>query len=106
MPTYGEIYQNALTITDKDEATNQVYNVAYGERTNLNELYAYIKEMLSSDYPHVQGAQPEYRDFRAGDVRHSLANISKIEKLLGYNPEYSIKSGLEQATKWYISNLG
>ena len=62
---------------------NQVYNVAVGDRTTLNELYAQLKSRLLPLYPHLQGAQPQYRDFRAGDVRHSLANISKAVTHLG-----------------------
>ena len=81
---------------------NQVYNVAVGDRTTLNELYTQLKNNLVSHYPHLQNAKPLYRDFRAGDVRHSLADISKAATLLGYAPTQRIGEGLELAMPWYI----
>jgi len=91
--------------THNKEAVNQVYNVAYGQRTTLNELFEMIKIRVAARRPEVSDIKPEYRDFRAGDVLHSLADISKINKLLGYEPEYSVESGLDQAAEWYIKNL-
>ncbi|MFW8601911.1 NAD-dependent epimerase/dehydratase family protein [Desulfobacterota bacterium M19] len=91
--------------TDNKEALNQIYNVAYGQRTTLNELFEMIKNRVAARQPEVSDIKPEYRDFRAGDVLHSLADISKINKLLGYEPEYSVESGLDQAAEWYIKNL-
>ncbi len=93
----------AATATNED-ATNQVYNVAFGERTSLNELYDYIKERVEPSNITARDAKPEYRDFRAGDVRHSLADISKAAKLLGYAPLFSVKEGLDKATEWYLDN--
>ena len=81
---------------------NQIYNVAVGERTTLNELYEQLKIRLQSHYPHLQNAKPIYRDFRAGDVRHSLADISKAATRLGYAPTQRIGVGLELAMPWYI----
>jgi UDP-N-acetylglucosamine 4-epimerase len=81
---------------------NQVYNVAVGERTTLNELYAQIKGNLLPRYPHLQNAKPVYRDFRAGDVRHSLADIGKAATSLGYAPTQRIGHGLELAMPWYV----
>jgi UDP-N-acetylglucosamine 4-epimerase len=81
---------------------NQVYNVAVGDRTTLNELYTQLKSKLLPLYPHLQCAQPQYRDFRAGDVRHSLANISKAATHLGYAPTQRIGEGLELAMLWCI----
>ena len=81
---------------------NQVYNVAVGDRTTLNELYTQLKNNLVPQYPHLQNAKPIYRDFRAGDVRHSLADISKAATLLGYAPTQRIGEGLELAMPWYI----
>jgi UDP-N-acetylglucosamine 4-epimerase len=81
---------------------HQVYNVAVGERTTLNELYTQLKKNLLPLYPHLQGAQPQYRDFRAGDVRHSLADISKVAAHLGYIPTRRIGEGLELAMPWFI----
>ena len=81
---------------------NQVYNVAVGERTTLNELYEQLRIKLQSRYPHLQNAKPVYRDFRAGDVRHSLADISKAATHLGYAPTQRIGAGLELAMPWYL----
>jgi UDP-N-acetylglucosamine 4-epimerase len=81
---------------------NQIYNVAVGDRTTLNQLYAQIKANLLPLCPHLQDAQPIYRDFRAGDVRHSLADISKAASRLGYIPCQRIGPGLELAMPWYI----
>ncbi len=101
------VQANLLAATVQDnEATNQVYNVAFGERTNLNELYNHIKNrVVDASYESTIGAKPHYRDFRAGDVLHSLADISKAKKCLGYEPQYSVKKGLDKAAKWYLSNL-
>jgi UDP-N-acetylglucosamine 4-epimerase len=85
-------------------AQNQVYNIALGDRTTLNELYAHIKANLVPLYPHVQNAQPVYREFRAGDVRHSLAAIGKAKRLLGYAPSHRIGQGLQEASGWYVKN--
>jgi len=84
------------------DVVNQVYNVAVGERTTLNELYAQLHHNLLPRYPHLQGAKPQYRDFRAGDVRHSLANISKAKILLGYKPTHRIDEGMKVAMEWYV----
>jgi len=81
---------------------NQVYNVAVGDRTTLNQLYAQLHKNLLPLYPHLQGAQSSYRDFRAADVRHSLADISKAQRLLGYAPTQRIGVGLVLAMPWYI----
>jgi len=98
---------NILAATVDDEAaTNQVYNVAFGERTTLNELYQLIKERVVTANPSAADAKPHYRDFRAGDVRHSLADISKAMENLGYEPEFSVKNGLDKAAQWYLAHLG
>ncbi|MDO8772039.1 MAG: NAD-dependent epimerase/dehydratase family protein [Burkholderiaceae bacterium] len=81
---------------------NQVYNVAVGDRTTLNDLYAQLHRNLLPLYPHLEGIQPVYRDFRSGDVRHSLADISKAQRLLGYAPTQRIGEGLALAMPWYI----
>jgi UDP-N-acetylglucosamine/UDP-N-acetylgalactosamine 4-epimerase len=81
---------------------NQVYNVAVGDRTTLNELYAQLQRNLLPHYPQLQNAKPVYRDFRAGDVRHSLADISKAQRLLGYAPTQRIGQGLALAMPWYL----
>jgi len=84
------------------EARNQIYNVAVGDQTTLNTLFALLRDNLS-----VHGVsadtQPTYRDFRAGDVRHSLADISKALRLLGYAPTHRISQGLALAMLWYLA---
>ena len=84
---------------------NRVYNVAFGRRTTLNELFSLIRERVASVYPKAVKIQPLYRDFRPGDVRHSLADITLAGSLLGYEPEFSVTQGLDRAAKWYIENL-
>ena len=87
--------------TESAEAVNQVYNVAVGDRTTLNTLYEQLKANLLPLYPNLADAKPEYRDFRAGDVRHSLADISKAAIRLGYAPKHRIGQGLALAMPWY-----
>jgi len=94
----------AATVTDEPAAADQVYNVAFGQSTTLNELYRMIRERVAAEFPACSSKEPVYRDFRAGDVRHSLADISKSEQLLGYSPEYSVSTGLDEAAKWYLEN--
>jgi UDP-N-acetylglucosamine 4-epimerase len=91
--------------TANPEATNQVYNVAVGDRTTLNDLFETIRSTLEPRFSHLQGFKPNYRDFRAGDVRHSLADISKAKTLLGYEPSHRIKEGLVEAMDWYVKTL-
>lgn len=88
-----------------DGAANQVYNVAYGERTSLNELFKLIRDRVGKVYPAAHQLTPSHRDFRAGDVLHSLADISRAKKLLGYEPAFSVAAGLDAASQWYIENL-
>ncbi len=94
----------AATVVNED-SLNQVYNVAFGERTTLNQLFKLIKERVGQKYAGAAGLKPEYRDFRPGDVRHSLADISKARDLLGYSPGYSIEQGLDIACEWYMEKL-
>jgi len=88
-----------------EEAVGQVYNIAFGERTTLNELYDLIHARILELKPNLTAARPYYRDFRPGDVRHSLADISKAGVLLGYVPTHSVKDGLIEAALWYVNNL-
>ena len=90
--------------TQSDEAKNQVYNVAVGDRTTLNELYRTIQVALAENGVQFE-RDPVYRDFRAGDVRHSQASIAKIEQHLGYAPQYKIAEGIQLAMRWYVNNL-
>jgi len=88
--------------TESPMAVNQVYNVAVGERTTLNELYSQLQANLLPYYAHLQDAHPVYRDFREGDVRHSLADISKAAADLGFTPTQNIGQGLALAMPWYM----
>lgn len=98
------VQANILAATANDEAKNQVYNVAVGDRTTLNDLFNAIKAALDENGVNYK-KEPVYRDFRAGDVRHSQASIAKIENLLGYKAEYHISQGIELAMYWYKKNL-
>jgi UDP-N-acetylglucosamine 4-epimerase len=99
------IQMNILAATAPIDAKNEVYNVAVGDRTTLNELFTSIKNALLENDQAVANAQPEYRDFRAGDVRHSQADVSKAQSKLGYQPDYRITQGINQAMPWYIQFL-
>ncbi len=83
-------------------AVNQVYNVACGEQTNLLQLFELIREQVARVKPEATGRKAIHRDFRVGDVMHSLADISKAKKLIGYEPEFSIRDGIQEAAQWYI----
>ncbi|MCB0346051.1 MAG: SDR family oxidoreductase [Bdellovibrionales bacterium] len=87
------------------EAVGSVYNVAVGERTSLNELYGAIVESLKAEKAATDFPPPSYSEFREGDVRHSLADISAAEKLLGYKPSHKLAQGLKSAIAWYVDNL-
>jgi UDP-N-acetylglucosamine 4-epimerase len=95
------VQANILAATADDEAKDQVYNVAVGDRTTLNQLFEALVEALNElNEPVYQ--KPQYRDFRPGDVRHSQADISKAKGLLGYQPQYRVLEGIKQAMPWYI----
>ncbi len=96
---------NILAALATGEACNKVYNVAFGERTTLNELYELIKAEVKGHKQDLADTKPIYRDFRAGDVRHSLADISRAKNLLGYAPQYGVKAGLSLAGKWYAKHV-
>ena len=99
------VQMNLLAATAPEEAKDEVYNVAVGDRTTLNDLYASIKIALASNQVEVN-AEPVYREFRAGDVRHSQADIGKAQEKLGYSPEFRILEGIEKAMPWYKKFLG
>ena len=100
------VQANLLAATTENiEAINQVYNVAVGERTTLNQLFWELKNRLLPQFPHLMQFKPLHREFRAGDVRHSHADISKARKLLGYEPTHRIDNGLDEALQWYVANL-
>ncbi len=87
------------------DAVNQVYNVAHGERTNLNELFEMIKLLIGLFDKDVLNLTPSYGPVRAGDIPHSLASIEKAGKLLGYKPTHTVREGMEEAIGWYRANL-
>jgi UDP-N-acetylglucosamine/UDP-N-acetyl-alpha-D-glucosaminouronate 4-epimerase len=100
------VQANLLSGTSENpEALGQVYNVAVGDSTTLNELYGTLRRLVTRHRPGLELAQPVYRDFRPGDVRFSRADISKIERLLGYRPTHRVDEGLELAFGWYLAQL-
>jgi len=100
------IQMNLRAISSNNkEAVNTVYNVAYGERTDLKELVSLLKMYLSTYDPKIAQVDIKYGPNRQGDVPHSLASIDKAKNLLGYEPMYNIESGLKEAVKWYWENL-
>ena len=100
------IQMNVLALeTTNPEAVNQIYNTAYGERTTLNDLVKYLKEYLSEFDAEIAKVEAVHGPYRAGDIPHSLANVDKARRLLGYNPRYSMREGLKEAVRWYWENL-
>jgi len=91
-------------LADNPEAVNQVYNIAYGARTTLNELYGLIKAGLVPFRPDVRTVEPIYGPPREGDVRHSLADITKAQTLLGYDPQFDVKEGMKKTVEWFATN--
>ncbi|MBS1231771.1 MAG: NAD-dependent epimerase/dehydratase family protein [Bacteroidetes bacterium] len=97
---------NHLAALVQDQsAVNQVYNVAYGERTNLIELFELVRHLIAGFDSEVMGINPVYETVRAGDIPHSLASIGKAKRLLGYNPTHTVREGLAEAIQWYRANL-
>lgn len=97
------VYANLLAAMAGPPAANQVYNIATGQRTTLNELFRTIRTQLVERGVTIGECKPVYRDFRPGDVRHSLADIHKAERLLGYVPLTMLWEGLQQTAAWYVS---
>lgn len=91
--------------TGNPAALNQAYNVAVGERTTLNQLFQALQNGLRKINPSLPEVKPVYQDFRAGDVRHSLADISKAQRLLGYEPIQRVEEGLALAMSWYCTHV-
>lgn len=99
------VQANILAATTmNNEAKNQVYNVAVGDRTTLNELFNSIKSALAANNVKYD-KEPVYRDFREGDVRHSQADVTKAKNLLGYKPHFDISQGIDKAMPWYVKSL-
>lgn len=100
------IQMNMLALTTTNpEAVNQIYNTAFGERTTLNQLVAFLKEELAVFDPAISFIEPTYGPNRAGDIPHSLACVDKAKRLLGYAPKFNMKDGLKEAVKWYWEHI-
>lgn len=100
------IQMNELAMLTKDkEAINTVYNTAYGDRNTLNDLVGYLKEELAVFDSRINEVPVVYGANRVGDIPHSLASIDKAKNLLGYDPQFSLQSGLKEAIAWYWNNL-
>lgn len=100
------IHANEIAATTENAAAfNQVYNVAFGERTELNDLLNILKTLLKDYNPKIAEINIQYGPERVGDVKHSLASIEKGKKLLNYHPKYDLEKGLKEAITWYCENL-
>jgi UDP-N-acetylglucosamine 4-epimerase len=100
------VQANLLAATvETPEALNQAYNIAVGRRTTLDELFALLRDRLAARHPRLAGSKPTYGSFRPGDVTHSLAEIGKARRLLGYEPTHSIEQGLDESLDWYETHL-
>lgn len=91
--------------TGNSGAINQVFNVALNERTSLNELFVVLREVLAEEHPELSDVTPVFGDFRAGDVRHSQADITKAARLLGYMPTHTLRQGIREAMPWYLARF-
>lgn len=100
------IQMNLLAMTTSNpNAVNAVYNVAYGERTTLNQLVDYLKEFLAAYDSRISEVEVLHGPNRAGDIPHSLASVEKAKNLLGYHPEYSLREGLKEAVRYYWNEM-
>ena len=101
------VQANVLAATVRNpEAINQVYNVAVGDQTTLNELFDLLAEFLGNEVEGFRCERPVYRDFRAGDVRFSRADITKARELLGFQPTHDVREGMARAIEWYVRSVG
>jgi UDP-N-acetylglucosamine 4-epimerase len=99
------IQSNILAATaENEQACSKAYNVACGKRTSLNELLAIIKTALVGRGFEVDAVLPVYGPFRKGDVLHSLADIARAKNLLGFEPAYSVETGMQESIDWYVKN--
>lgn len=98
------VQANILAATAPSDAQNQIYNVAVGGRTDLNQLFSSIQQALAENQVSYKKS-PIYKDFRAGDVLHSQADVSKIENLLHYHADFNIEAGISKAMPWYTAAL-
>ena len=98
------VQANLLAAYAPSASTNEVYNVACGDRTTLASLFAMLRDGLAHTRPALAGAAPVFGPFRAGDVRHSLADVSKARDRLGYAPTHDVKRGIDEALAWYVAH--
>lgn len=96
------VQANLLAATAPVEQTDQIYNVAVGDRTTLLELFHLIRDEVAAVHPEASGAQPQFGPERPGDIPHSLADVSRARTALGYQPVHDVKSGLREALPWYV----
>jgi UDP-N-acetylglucosamine 4-epimerase len=100
------VQANILSATSKNpDAINKIYNIAAGERTTLIELFQFISKNIEAFEPRLKPKKPIFRDFREGDVKHSLADISRAKLYLGYEPTHNVEQGIEAAVTWYLKNF-
>jgi UDP-N-acetylglucosamine 4-epimerase len=92
-------------MTTAGSAIGEVYNVAVRARTTLNDLFEMLRSRLEKENPRLRTFEPTFRDFRAGDVRHSHADISKAQRLLAYEPTHTIEEGIDEALPWYVADF-
>lgn len=101
------VQANLLAATTRNPAAvNQVYNIAVGGRTTLNALFGHIRELLAQARASVARTEPVYAEFRAGDVRHSQADIGRARQLLGYEPSHTVAQGLAVTSEWFLQSQG
>jgi UDP-N-acetylglucosamine 4-epimerase len=99
------VQANLLSATVEDaRALGQAYNVAAGDQTSLSELFGIVRGLLAQRRPELADAQPQHREFRAGDVQHSRADMSKAAELLGYQPAVRVLDGLQRTVDWYVAD--
>ena len=101
------VQANLLAATVRlGNGSSEVFNVAVNERTSLNDLFVAVREELARHCPEVAGAVATHGQFRAGDVKHSQADVAKARRMLGYVPTHRVREGLEHAMPWYVRHLG
>ena len=98
------VQANIRAALASDEAQGEVFNVAFGARTSLNQLFELIRNVLAEHQVHY-ARPPSHAEFRPGDVRHSQADIGKAKRLIGYQPTHSIEQGIADALPWYIERF-
>ncbi|ASU37170.1 LPS biosynthesis protein WbpP [Herbaspirillum sp. meg3] len=99
------VQANLLAANADKSAANQIYNVALNDRTSLNQLHEIIRSLLVEKFPRLHDHQPQYKAFRAGDIRNSQADITKARAMLGYEPTHRIREGLKLALTWYLTHV-